>query len=384
MTRPLIAAYYFPNYHTDDPRNAQVHGPGWSEWELVKRAEPRFPGHRQPVLPAWGYDSESEPAAMDRRIQAAADDGVDAFLFDWYWYDDGPFLQNGLDRGFLQAPNCDRLQFALMWANHDWTDIHPHKRGIKPMLRYPGRVRPDTFDTICRHTLQAYMTRPNYLKLDGCPYFSIYEIGTFVASFGSVPAARSALDAFRILVRKASFPDLHLNAVVWGRPILPGENIPADPPALVKALGFDSVTSYVWVHHWNPGRVLTVPYETVLDQYLAYWKANGAGRYEAPYFPNLTVGWDPSPRTVQSDVYDPRAGYPFTPVIAGNTPAAIRKACETFQAMLPVYGNPRMITVNAWNEWTEGSMLEPSTDFGMGYLEAIRDTFGPTLERGKP
>ncbi|MBL8995486.1 MAG: glycoside hydrolase family 99-like domain-containing protein, partial [Spirochaetia bacterium] len=30
---------------------------------------------------------------------------------------------------------------------------------------------------------------------------------------------------------------------------------------------------------------------------------------------------------------------------------------------------------NAWNEWTEGSYLEPDTKNKMGYLEAIRDVF---------
>lgn len=53
-----IACYYFPNYHVD-PRNEAVHGPGWSEWELVKRAEPRYPGHRQPRVPLWGYGATS-------------------------------------------------------------------------------------------------------------------------------------------------------------------------------------------------------------------------------------------------------------------------------------------------------------------------------------
>ncbi|MCC2671898.1 MAG: hypothetical protein K0Q72_4369, partial [Armatimonadetes bacterium] len=38
--RATVASYYFPNYHRGDPRNEQVHGKGWSEWELVKAAKP--------------------------------------------------------------------------------------------------------------------------------------------------------------------------------------------------------------------------------------------------------------------------------------------------------------------------------------------------------
>ena len=34
-----------------------------------------------------------------------------------------------------------------------------------------------------------------------------------------------------------------------------------------------------------------------------------------------------------------------------------------------------LITINSWNEWTEGSYLEPDTASGMAYLEAIRDVF---------
>ena len=84
-----IAAYYFPNYHPD-ARNAKQHGEGWTEWELVKNARPRFEGHRQPNVPLWGYTDESNPEEMARKIAAAADHGIDAFIFDWYWFDDGP------------------------------------------------------------------------------------------------------------------------------------------------------------------------------------------------------------------------------------------------------------------------------------------------------
>ena len=56
----FIASYYFPNYHVD-ARNAKIFGDGWMEWELVKAAKPRFPGHNQPNVPAWGYTDEANP-----------------------------------------------------------------------------------------------------------------------------------------------------------------------------------------------------------------------------------------------------------------------------------------------------------------------------------
>lgn len=95
-----VAAYYFPNYHPD-ARNALSHGPGWTEWELVKMARPRFSGPRQPRVPAWGYEDESKPEVMANKIEVAADHGLDAFIFDWYWYNDGPFLERGLEQGFF-------------------------------------------------------------------------------------------------------------------------------------------------------------------------------------------------------------------------------------------------------------------------------------------
>src|ERR1051326_4940795 len=150
-TRPEVAVYYFPNYHPGDARNTKLKGAGWSEWELVKAAKPRFPGHEQPKVPLWGYTDESDPKVMAKKINAAADNGIDAFIFDWYYYNDGPFLNNCLDRGYLKAKNRNRVKFALMWANHDWQDIHPYHKGTPYKLLYPGNVTPDNFVKITNH-----------------------------------------------------------------------------------------------------------------------------------------------------------------------------------------------------------------------------------------
>ncbi|MDH7569492.1 MAG: glycoside hydrolase family 99-like domain-containing protein [Armatimonadota bacterium] len=371
--RCQVGVYYFPNYHVD-PRNEQVHGPGWTEWELVKHARPRFPGHRQPRVPAWGYQDEADPGVMAKKIDVAAEHGVDFWIFDWYYYNDGPYLQRCLEEGYLHAPNNHRVKFCCMWANHDWTDIHPAKLREPRRVLYPGVVTPPTFEALTNHVVDRYFTHPSHFTVAGAPYFSIYDLTRFVASFGSVGAARAAVERFREKTRAAGFPDLHLNAVVWGRTLLPGESEPTDAAALVAQLGFSSVTSYVWIHHTGLPHFPQTPFPTLRDAYLAYW-AEAEARFTLPYFPNVTVGWDSSPRTVQSDVFL-NAGYPFTPVVSGNTPGQFRAALAVTRQRLQQRGLcPPLLTINAWNEWTEGSYLEPDTLFGMAYLEAIRDLF---------
>jgi len=370
-----VASYYFGNYHPGDPRNAARKGAAWSEWDLVRAARPRFPGHAQPKVPLWGYEDESDPSVMDRKIAAATDHGIDAFIFDWYHYDDGPFLDATIDRGFLGARNNDRIRFALMWANHDWLEIQPYRRGAPPELLYPGRVSPAGFERIADLVVRRYFLHPSYWRIEGRPYFSIYDIGRLVESFGSVEKTRAALDGFRRMAMAAGLPGLHLNAVAWGQPVLPGEKAPADLPGLVRALGFDSVTSYVWVHHALLPRQIT-DYDEVRDAYLRYWD-EAENQYAVPYFPNVTMGWDPSPRADQRDGFGD-FGYPFTNTIGGNTPERFRRALEIARdRLLSRKDGPRVLNLNCWNEWTEGSYLEPDTKTGFRYLEAVRDVFRP-------
>lgn len=374
-SRITVASYYFGNYHPGDPRNTRNKGPNWSEWELVKAARPRFPGHAQPKVPQWGWTDESDPKVMERKIAAAADHGIDAFIFDWYYYEDGPFLDRPIDHGFLKASNNSRLKFAFMWANHDWLEIQPYKRNTPHRTLYPGVVTPATFEKICDHVIRDYFLHPSYWMIDAKPYFSFYDLTKLLENFGSVPTARAALDRFREKARAAGLPGLHLNAVVWGQTILPAEKKPADTKQLVRDLGFDSVTSYVWIHHVDLPRQVT-DYNEVRDGYLAYW--NEALRtFDVPYLPNVTMGWDPSPRAAQEDEFG-NFGYPFTNTIGNNTPENFRRALEiTRERLLALPGSPRILNINCWNEWTEGSYLEPDTVHGMNYLEAVRDVFRP-------
>lgn len=373
--RIRVGCYYFPNYHVD-PRNEKIHGPGWTEWHLVRHAIPRFPGHQQPKVPMWGHEDEADPRVMEKKIEAAADHGIDHFIFDWYHYDDGPFLERCLEQGFLKSENVARMNFALMWANHDWINIHPMGRCFGKELLYPGQVTPRTFQHITDLIIDRYFSHPSYLTLDGCPYFSVYDLSKFVAIHGSVKATRDAIDGFRERVRAAGLPGLHFNAVVWGKPVLPGEVVIDDMPRLVAALGFDSVTSYVWIHHAELDKSPYTPHEEVLAKYLRVWSQMEQD-HPVPYFPNITMGWDNCPRTVQTDIWEPLPESTFSNLIGGNTPEAFQRTLELFRDRLSRRPGPNLMSINAWNEWTEGSYIEPDTVNGMAYLEAVAKVFGP-------
>ncbi|MFM8654355.1 MAG: glycoside hydrolase family 99-like domain-containing protein [Verrucomicrobiota bacterium] len=377
-----LGCYYFPNYHVD-PRNEKVHGPGWTEWQLVRHATARFPGHQQPKVPLWGHEDESKPEVMEKKIDAAADHGIDHFLFDWYHYEDGPYLERCLEQGFLKARNVARIDFGLMWANHDWCNVHPMSRAFGKELLYPGRVSPKMFRFITDLILDRYFSHPSYLKVEGCPYFSVYDLTKFVEIHGSVEATRKAIDAFRERVRSAGFPNLHFNAVAWGKPVLPGEKVIRNLPQLIADLGFDSVTSYVWIHHVELDQTPFTPFMTVLEEYLKVWNRMQE-EYGIPYFPNLTMGWDNSPRTLQSDIWEPLPESTFSNCIGGNTPEAFKKALEIYRERLGRRKGPNLMSINAWNEWTEGSYLEPDRVTGMGYLEAIAKVFGSSARPTVP
>lgn len=371
-----VASYYFPGYHTrdkSDPRISYQHLENWSEWELIKAAKPRFKGHDQPKVPAWGYTDEKDPKVMEKKIKAATSHGIDVFIFDWYHYAGKPFLNRCIDEGFLKAKNTNSIKFSVMWANHNWQDLYPYTVGDKPRWLYSGAATPKEFVQIGDELINNYFTKPNYWKIDGKAYFSIYDIQRFVEGFGSLEATKKAMDNLNAKAIKAGLKGIHWNLIAWGKPILPGGDAPKNIPEIIKRLGFNSATSYVWIHHVDLPDVQT-DYNQVCDTYFDYW-SKAKKEYSVPYFPNVTMGWDPSPRTNMKSKWG-NFGYPYTNTIGNNTPANFEMALQkTKDRLLADPDGPRILNINCWNEWTEGSYLEPDAVHGMAYLEAVKKVF---------
>ncbi len=362
-----VAAYYWPAYHPD-PRWKElgVFNDGNAEWQNVYEAKPRFEGHDQPKVPLWGYDDESDPKAMAKRIDAAADHGVNVFIFDWYWYRNSPFLEKALDDGFLKAENRDRVQFYLMWANHDFGDVCDNTVPVKNQGRptFDGGVSIEEFKKVADRTVKKYFTQPNHYKIDGKPVYCIYEISTFIKGMGGVEKAREALDYFRESAKKAGFPGVHIQGICMKMAQkaqgLSGSDLTS--PEIAESIGIDSFTSYQWVHYRAPA-----------DEDYADWGGWNVKNwdtlqkeFEKPFYAHVTIGWDNNPR------------YPV------RRPMVMRTNPEDFEKFLMAakewtdrkYPNgPKLVTINSWNEWTEGGYLEPDMTHGWAYLEAVKRVF---------
>ena len=60
-----VAAFIWPAFSGDDPRSRVLWSEGYGEWQTLKNSAPKFPGHRWPRRPLWGYVNEGDPYVME-------------------------------------------------------------------------------------------------------------------------------------------------------------------------------------------------------------------------------------------------------------------------------------------------------------------------------
>lgn len=360
-----IAVYVYPGWHPVPERDRSFH-PGFTEWELVLACRPRFAGHAQPRVPALGPYDDRDPAEVGRRVALARDHGVDAFVHGLFWCRGKRVFEDALDRGFLGSPEGRAAPFATMWANRMPRRILPVRRADVPVIDPSRRVETDAddFRTLVARVAADYFTRPNHLRVDGLPYFSIFDSSFFVRELGA-DAARAAIAGARTWLADHGFPGMHLAAVEPGRDIAPQ----------LRAIGFDSVTHYVHLPDWK-GPLLQ-DYADCAERRAAEWP-DFAKRTGLPYMPSVATGWDASPRAADFGPERPRK-YPWSPVVVGEHPGRFRVALARalrFARDSGLSGADPLVFVASLNEWSEGHHLEPDRVHGTGWLEAVRAARG--------
>ncbi len=363
--RPDVVAIYCPLWHRYEHMDSW-RGYGWTEWELLKNAPPRFPGHYQPLRPSWGCFDESDPKWSAREIDLAADHHIDVFLFDWYWYSGVKLMEEALEKGFLKSPNRKRLKFALMWANHDWVDCFPapYDRPCNSWL--PMRHSAADLMRVFDYCIEHYFRQPNYWTVNGRLFFSIFQTERFIQELGGPAEVRSLLASLDRKLARAKLPAVHWHAMSAGSP---------QAVSIWQEAGFHSTTAdYNVTDSGKTSTNHTQEYEDLISTHADAW--NEMAGTVLPHCPTVTMGWDVTPRCDHNVPWPfAKTDYPYCHVVLGNTPERFGRLCKLADEFAIADPKRFAVFINAWNEWTEGSYLLPEEKYGTGYLEAIKQAF---------
>ena len=82
--------------------------------------------------------------------------------------------------------------------------------------------------------------------------------------------------------------------------------------------------------------------------------------YKMNEYPGIITEWDNTPRRKHKGL-----------VYTGASPEKFKDTLEKLGKKLP--DKDGFVFLNAWNEWGEGAMIEPTVEKGDGYLKAVRE-----------
>jgi hypothetical protein len=316
----LVLAVHYPWYGTP-------WGPAgrWRHWNHARLEMPAerilgFHDPRRAVLPGrfdlgathypdGGPYDSRDPGRIRAQLRLARAAGLDGFLVSWWGRESEEAL--GLAALFRHAGDTG-LVLAPYYETGD--------------LRRRGAlgVAADLENLLDRHGHE-----PSWLRVAGVPVVFFY------ASHRLRPVAWDA-----VLSRLAG----------RGRRLFLVADVPS-PEWLARRPDwlqrFDAVHVYTPVVFLARGRDLGLAYTTLATL------ARSAGR---PFIPAVAPGFDDRQVRVPGTVVDRAGGATYD---------------RSWQAALSVH--PPWILVSTWNEWHEGSEIEPSVEHGRRYLDATRE-----------
>jgi lipopolysaccharide biosynthesis protein len=351
----LVSAFYLPQFHPT-PQNDSWWGKGYTEWRAAVAAQPCFSSHLQPMLPAdlGFYDLRATEVMGDQAALARAA-GIDAFCVYHYWFDGRRVLNDPVDR-LMARPEID-FPFYLCWANESW---RRNWDGLSGEVLLEQTYAPG-FEQALAADVARYMRDPRYLRPDGTrPRFVIYRPEDMPDPQASIAALRAAFAAEGIGA-------VELGAVCFH---IAGENpVAADlfdfwiempPHGLVEGPDY--------LFGGPQGNVMPVQVNSrftglIYDYTAAARRALGA-EYLAKLPANTIAGLMPS--------WDNSARRGLRAHIAhGGNPASFRVWLSGLLRSRIGTSYRNELFINAWNEWAEKAVMEPSQTFGTAYLDVL-------------
>lgn len=343
-----LIAFYLPQYHPI-PENDLWWGKGFTEWRNVEKALPSFEGHNQPRRPAdLGYYDLRVDQVRDDQAAMAKKFGIDAFCYYHYWFDGHKMLELPLDR--LIASKSPDFPFCICWANENWTRSWD---GMNKDVLMPQRYDATMLKQYA-HDVFKYLADPRYLRFNDKPVFLIYKIM-------DVPNPREVIADWRKTWRELGIGEVHIAAV---RSFADQEKVK------VEDLGVDAFVDFP-PHSIAPFvKAASLPVEPEFAGLVYQYQAALEGdldRYEredSTFVHRGVMGaWDNTARR------GPKAHLTY-----GASPVTFRSWLRRslIQDATKHPGQDRLTFINAWNEWAEGTYLEPDQRYGIGFLEAVR------------
>lgn len=344
-----IIAMNLPQYHVI-PENNEWWGEGFTDWVNVKKARPLYKGHEQPVVPLHqNYYDLANIDAVKAQIDLANRYGVYGFCYYHYWFNGKKLLEKPCEI-LLEHPEID-AHYCMCWANESWartwdgkdsqilieqtfggqSDWKEHiqyllpffkdkryiKKGNKPVMFFYSISRIEKFEQMIAY----WETR---LREEGFDGLYIVE---FVNSFNS-GLKQSKSDVICEFEPHATCRyDLSI--------FMKGKRFLCKKLGLTDYLNYDSV------------------WKSLIHKKRSY---NGKKVLRSGF-----VNFDNSPRKGKKAL-----------VMRGGSPEKFYHYMSELVKYRERDFDDSFLVINAWNEWAEGAMLEPTEKEGFQYLEAVK------------
>jgi hypothetical protein len=350
---PIVVANYLSQFHPI-PENDEWWGKGYTEWSAVTAAKPLFPGHHQPQVPqGLGFYNLTNRSALVEQFELAKDYRVDCFMYYFYWFGGKRLLEQPIE---LRRNEKFGHKFFFCWANENWTRTWNGLDQEILLAQDSGSLPASHF------ILEAlpFFSNEDYLKISGKPVVVIYRPGL-------IGDLESFLEEINLHTRNhTSFEGLH---IIFTRTRSEKDWYPAKADDLIsqgKAQGT----------HGFP------PHGLSRERYVTHGDAEGFEGLMADYCVDVKLEIEKLDKQIYPPWHHPGVMPGFDNTARRGNKALIFRGANPYTffrwflaAVQSEFNSSKkfpMVFLNSWNEWAEGSQLEPSKKNGLSYLSAVR------------
>lgn len=341
-------AFFLPQFHTI-PENDEWWGKGFTEWTNVKKAKPLYRGHQQPKAPLNdNYYNLLERKTVEWQTELMNKYHIDGMVYYHYYFEGRKLLEKPAEN--LLKWKDIKQPFFFCWANHSWNRAW---KGSRELLLEQTYGKEEQWEEHFQYLL-PFFKDSRYEKNDGKPILMIYQ--------PCFPEKHHIVNYFKKRCIEEGFNGLF---------VIESEN----HIELIEEK-HDGQADMILLREPDTARNL-LNYEKTFTKYLRAIKNrtrlfakcmvlqySGDKLYDImikklPRAKNLCQGvffeWDNTPR-------HSNRGYIINPPTK-----------EKFFEYMDSIKEELYLFVNAWNEWAEGMMLEPTEQNGYKYLEWIKE-----------